>query len=123
MSFQLRWTSEAAATFGQLQQAAEQTARSRASPARTGTGKARTKSSKQEGLFKQVAKAVQLLQENPRHPGLGTHEFTSLEHPYDPDGKVFEAYAQNHTPGAYRVFWCYGPEQGQITVIAITPHP
>ena len=26
-------------------------------------------------------------------------------------------------PGAYRLFWCYGPESGQITIIAITPHP
>jgi hypothetical protein len=45
------------------------------------------------------------------------------ELPFDPAAKVFEAYAQNKTPGAYRVFWCYGPEQGEITVIAITPHP
>jgi hypothetical protein len=36
---------------------------------------------------------------------------------------VFESYVQNRTPGAYRVFWCYGPEQGQITIVAITPHP
>jgi len=44
-------------------------------------------------------------------------------HPFDPQAKVFEAYVQNRTPGAYRVFWCYGPEPIQITVIAITPHP
>jgi hypothetical protein len=30
---------------------------------------------------------------------------------------------QNRTPGAYRVFWCYGPDQKQITILAITPHP
>jgi hypothetical protein len=36
---------------------------------------------------------------------------------------VFESHAQNRTPGAYRVFWCCGPKQGQITLIAITPHP
>ena len=47
----------------------------------------------------------------------------SLEHPYDPGQPVFEAYAQNRTPGAYRVFWCYGPAAGDITIIAITPHP
>ncbi|MGH2863063.1 MAG: hypothetical protein ACRDLT_16405 [Solirubrobacteraceae bacterium] len=123
MSFQLRWTSEAATTFSHLQQAAEQSSRSRADPASKAKGRSRTKSSKQEGLFKQVAKAVQFLQENPRHPGLRTHEYTTLEHPYEPNGKVFEAYAQNRTPGAYRIFWCYGPEKGQITVIAITPHP
>jgi len=66
---------------------------------------------------------IRLLHENPRHPGLQTHAFHSLEHPFDPAGKVFEAYAQNRTPGAYRVFWCYGPEAGMITILAIAPHP
>jgi hypothetical protein len=46
-----------------------------------------------------------------------------MENPYDKSQKVFEAYAQHKTPGAFRVFWCYGPAQGQITILAITPHP
>lgn len=71
----------------------------------------------------QVRKALGYLQINPRHPSLNTHEFTSLENPFDPKEKVFEAYAQNKTPGAYRIFWCFGPKKGQITIIAITPHP
>jgi hypothetical protein len=29
----------------------------------------------------------------------------------------------NRTPNADRVFWCYGPDKGDITMIAITPHP
>lgn len=66
---------------------------------------------------------MQLLAANPRHPGLNTHEFSSMENPFDPQAKVFEAYAQNRTPGAYRVFWCYGPDKGELTVVAITPHP
>jgi hypothetical protein len=44
--------------------------------------------------------------------------------------KIFEAYAQNNTPGAYRVFWHYGPDArgvkgriSAITIVAITPHP
>src|SRR5260221_9851670 len=74
-------------------------------------------------VLKQVRKALGYLQINPRHPSLNTHEFTSLENPFDPKGKVFEAYAQNNTPGAYRIFWCYGPDKNQITIIAITPHP
>jgi hypothetical protein len=36
---------------------------------------------------------------------------------------VLESYLQNRTPGAYRVIWCYGPQQVQITIVAITPHP
>jgi hypothetical protein len=116
VSFELVWTPNAQETFVRLQREAEQAAEGRAQAGKT-------KASKQEGLFKQVAKAVKQLGENPRHPGLQTHEYSSLENPYDPDGKVFEAYAQNRTPGAYRVFWCYGPQRGQITIVAITPHP
>lgn len=42
--------------------------------------------------------------------------------------EVFEVYAENKTPAAYRIFWCYyHPKQegqnGSITVLAITPHP
>lgn len=75
------------------------------------------------GLFKQVHKTLTLLKENPRHPSLKTHVFHSLENPFKKGSKVFEAYAQNQTPGAYRVFWCYGPESTDITIIAITKHP
>ncbi len=81
------------------------------------------KSSPDEGLFKQAAKTVSLLSTNPRHPGLNTHEYDSIENPYDKKKKVFEAYAQNRTPGAYRVFWCDGPAAKGLTIIAITPHP
>jgi hypothetical protein len=74
--------------------------------------------------FEELHKAaVSQLAANPRHSSLHTHEYDSLAHPFDPQGKVFEAYAQNKTPGAYRIFWCYGPEKGEITIIAITPHP
>ncbi len=123
MSFRLRWTSEATATFQELQSAAEQAAHTRAERNKQSGGKQKMKSSKQEGLFKQVAKAVSLLATNPRHGSLNTHEYDSLDHPFDLEGKVFEAYAQNNTPGAYRIFWCYGPQKGEMTIIAITPHP
>ena len=71
----------------------------------------------------EVRKAVALLQTNPRHPGLKTHEHHSLERPFDSAGKVFEACAQNKTPGAYSIFWRHGPEKKDITIIAVTPHP
>ena len=76
-----------------------------------------------EGLVKQIKKSLGYLQTDPRHPSLNTHVFYSLEHPYSPREKVFEAYAQQRTPAAYRIFWCYGPEKRQMTIIAITPHP
>ena len=116
MSFTLRWATAAEQTFNQLRGQAE-----RAAATRRRTGK--TKSSRQEGLFKQVAKTVQLLAEDPRHPSLNTHQYHSLEHPFEKGAKVFEAYAQHRTLGAYRVFWCYGPRKGEVTIIAITPHP
>ena len=75
------------------------------------------------GLVKQIKKTFGYLQSNPKHPSLQTHPYSSIEHPYHPNEKVFEAYAQNNTPSAYRVFWCYGPEKRQITIIAIAPHP
>lgn len=77
-----------------------------------------------EGLhkrYKAVCKAILLLAANPRHPSLQTHEFTSLKGPNNE--KVFEAYAEQSTPAAYRVFWYYGPERNQITLITITSHP
>lgn len=71
--------------------------------------------------YKAVKKALLFLSQNPRHPGLKTHEFTSLK---GPNGeKVFEACAEQSTPAAYRIFWYYGPGNKQITIIAVTPHP
>ncbi|HEY9828398.1 MAG TPA: hypothetical protein V6D19_23400 [Stenomitos sp.] len=70
---------------------------------------------------KKVLKTLGLMETNLRHPGLKTHKYESLKGPKDEE--VFEAYVENRTPGAYRVFWCYGPESAQITILAITPHP
>lgn len=71
--------------------------------------------------FKAVSKALKYLEANPRHPSLQTHQFTSL---LGPDGeKVFEAYAEQDTPAAYRIFFYYGKTKGEIVVTSITPHP
>jgi hypothetical protein len=68
-----------------------------------------------------VLKTLGLMQSNIRHPGLHTHEYSSLQ---GPNGeKVFEAYVENRTPAAYRVFWYYGPGQSVITILTITSHP
>jgi len=79
-------------------------------------------------VSKQIKKALGYLEVNPRHPSLHTHEFISLKGVHGE--KIFEAYAQNKTPGAYRIFWHYGPDvvmRGKrrevITILAITPHP
>ncbi|MBF0290469.1 MAG: hypothetical protein HQM14_21880 [SAR324 cluster bacterium] len=71
--------------------------------------------------YKAALKTLGLMETNLRHPSLQTHEFTSLK---GPNGeKVYEAYVQHKTPGAYRIFWYYGPEKGYLTIAAIVPHP
>lgn len=81
-----------------------------------------------QAACKAVKKALGYLETNPKHPGLRTHEYSSLT---GLNGeKVFEAYAQNSTPGAHRIFWHYGPDEvvkgrrvAAITIVAITAHP
>lgn len=78
------------------------------------------KNPSQKKRYNAVKKTLKLLSINPRHNSLQTHEFLSLR---GPNGeKVFEAYAEQKTPAAYRVFWCYGANKGTITVLAITSH-
>jgi hypothetical protein len=74
-----------------------------------------------EKRFKAVAKALKYLAENPRHPSLQTHQYFSLSGPSGE--KVFEAYAEQDTPAAYRIFFYYGQSRGEIVVFAVTPHP
>jgi hypothetical protein len=71
--------------------------------------------------YRAVRKALGLMESNIRHPSLHTHKFSSLSGPSGEE--VFESYAENKTPQAYRIFWWYGPKRGQITILAITPHP
>jgi hypothetical protein len=80
------------------------------------------------GRYKQALKTIEFLATNPRHPSLKTHKFQSVSGPRGEE--VFEAYVQNRTSGAYRVFFHYGPdriEKGKrvpvLTILAITPHP
>ena len=96
--FELEWTDEAKATYVYLKSDASQKRR-----------------------YKSFKKTIRLLAENPRHPSLQTHQFFSLQGPNEE--KVFEAYAEQKTPAAYRVFWFYGPSKGKITIFAIIPHP
>jgi len=71
--------------------------------------------------YRKVLKTLGLMGANIRHQGLHTHEYEGLK---GPNGeKVFEAYVENNTSAAYRVFWYYGPDRDEISVIFITPHP
>ncbi len=72
-------------------------------------------------LYNKLGKAMKLISQNPRHPGLETHEISSLSKRYGE--KVWQSYLENKTPAAGRLFWAYGPERGDITIIGLEPHP
>ena len=74
-----------------------------------------------EKRAKAVRGCIAKLEANPRHPVLNTHKYDDLSG--DVGEVVFEAYAENNTPSAYRIFWHYGPSKNVITIIAITAHP
>ena len=76
----------------------------------------------EQKLYRKLGKAMKLLSENPRHPGLRSHEISALTRRYG-GIKVWESYLENNTPGAGRIFWVYGPEKNDITVIGVEPHP
>jgi hypothetical protein len=71
--------------------------------------------------YKKVLKTLGLMEVNLRHPSLNTHKYDSISGPNDEE--VFEAYVENKTPAAFRVFWYYGPNRDELTILTITPHP
>lgn len=73
-----------------------------------------------KAVLKQVRKILGFMETNIKHPSLHTHKFDGISCKL---GEVFESYAQNNTPGAYRIFWAYGPGKGAIYILNITPHP
>ena len=71
--------------------------------------------------LKKGRKCLGLLERNPGHPSLQTHEYHSLT---GVNGeKVWEAYVENRVSSVWRVFGHYGPNKGEITIVSITPHP
>ena len=72
--------------------------------------------------LKKVRKALRLLRDpGPSYPGLQSHLYQSLK---GPNGEpVWESYVENNAPSAWRIWWIYGPEADQITIIIIGPHP
>ncbi len=71
--------------------------------------------------YRKILKTLGLMEINLRHPSLNTHKYKSLKGPLGQE--LFESYVENQTPAAFRIFWCYGPQPGQLTVLSITPHP
>ncbi len=75
----------------------------------------------EEAFFKKLVKALGYLEQNPRHNSLASHEIDDLTRKHG--FKVFQSYLENATPAAGRLFWAYGPDKGDITVLAVEPHP
>lgn len=71
--------------------------------------------------LRSVRKALGYLQMNPRHPGLHSHKYHIF--PGYENEEIFEVYAENNIPAAYRIFWHYGPGKDVITIFAIIMHP
>jgi hypothetical protein len=72
--------------------------------------------------YKKVRKTLKLLEaQGPRYPALHSHAYHSIPGPNG--ATVWESYVENKTPGAWRIWWIYGPADEQITIITIGPHP
>jgi hypothetical protein len=69
----------------------------------------------EEKFFKKLVKTLGFLSQNPRHPGLESHEVDDLTRKHGI--KIFQSYLENNTPAAGRLFWAYGPEKGDITIL------
>jgi hypothetical protein len=74
----------------------------------------------EEKFFKKFVKALGYLSMNPRHNSLASHEIEELTRKCGI--KIFQSYVESKTP-AGRMFWDYGPDKGDITILAIEPHP
>lgn len=78
-------------------------------------------SQKEPKKLKIIKKTINLLSTNPKYPSLNTHKYIGYKG-YE-DIEIFEAYVENHTLNAYRIFWCYGVGKDIITIISIQHHP
>jgi len=71
--------------------------------------------------LRKVRKALGQLQVDPRYPGLQSHKYSSMRGANGED--VWDSYVENRTPGAWRIFWHYGPDENVITVLVVSAHP
>lgn len=72
-------------------------------------------------LYKKLGNTLLKLSKDPKYPGLKSHEIDAITNRYGM--KVWESYLENKTSGAMRIFWVYGPDREDITIIGLEPHP
>lgn len=74
-----------------------------------------------EELYRKWGNTLKKLANDPFYPGLNTHEIDPLSKRYGM--KVWQSYLENRRSGARRMFWVYGHNQNEITIIGLEPHP
>lgn len=70
--------------------------------------------------FNKLVTALKHLGKNPKHPGFNSHEIKELSSLTGV--KIFESYIENDCPRARRIFWAYGPERAEITLLGSDNH-
>ena len=75
---------------------------------------------KNKNASKNEIELFKKLSSNSRYPSLCTHDIEALTKRYNL--KVWESYLENNKPAAGRIFWVYGLDQGDVTVIGLEPH-
>ena len=80
-----------------------------------------TANKNEEQLYKKWGSALKKLSEDPMYPALHTHEIPPLSKRYGM--KVWQSYLENRKSAAKRMYWVYGPDQKEITIIGLEPHP
>ncbi len=80
-----------------------------------------TISKKELTLYNKWGKALRLLSQDPSYPSLHTHDIEPLTKRYGI--KVWQSYLENNTSRAIRMYWVYGPDRQDITIIGLEPHP
>lgn len=71
-------------------------------------------------FHRRVRRSLEQLAHDPRHPGLHSHQYAVAGRLHA--AAVWESYVQNDAPGAWRIWWRYGPGDDVITVLLIGPH-
>lgn len=75
----------------------------------------------EQKFYRKLVKTLGYLRENPRHNSLVSHEIDVLSRKCG--FRVFQSYLENKRPAAGRMFWSYGPDKGDITILGIESHP
>jgi hypothetical protein len=75
----------------------------------------------EQKFYRKLVKALAYLRENPRHNSLASHEINALSQKCG--FRVFQSYLENKTAAAGRMFWSYGPDKGDITILGVEVHP